>query len=35
MAQARTLDEQEIQQLLEHVSKTRHALGAGGHEKRL
>jgi integrase/recombinase XerD len=26
MAQARTLDEQEIQQLLEHVKKTRHAL---------
>jgi integrase/recombinase XerD len=26
MAQARTLDEQEIQKLLEHVSKTRHAL---------
>jgi integrase/recombinase XerD len=26
MAQARTLDEQEIQQLLEHVSKTRHTL---------
>ena len=26
MAQARTLDEQEIQQLLEYVSKTRHAL---------
>jgi integrase/recombinase XerD len=26
MTQARTLDEQEIQQLLEHVSKTRHAV---------
>jgi integrase/recombinase XerD len=26
MAQARTLDEQEIQKLLEHVSKTRHAV---------
>jgi integrase/recombinase XerD len=26
MAQARTLEEQEIQQLLEHVSKTRHAV---------
>lgn len=26
MAQARTLEEQEIQQLLEHVDKTRHAL---------